>query len=593
MNFSKKNHSQSRDLRKHHSSIEQMVSKTKLTLLALLLPIAVISQTIGMSYKAIVRDNVGAVMANQEIRVELTLNIVPINFPAYIETHTLTTNENGLMILTIGEGTPINGTFSSLDWLNDRFELNVQIDPGDGLIDMGSTPIYSVPYSYHSQTTVSAQTAIIAETAISAEIATIAIDVENIPGLEQFDEGNGIGWRLTGRNPNNYGPIGLNAVDVSFSPVPGNLDGALGSNSFAQGYQSRASGNNSVAFGNLANASGAHSMSLGSGSVANGDYSFAGPEARSSGDYSVALGNNAFASGFNAIAIGADSSVLYDSGFAAGYDCSANAIVSMALGFQAVTRADNSIAIGNNVWSDSYQSIVLGTYNTIIPGSNTFFLPNDPLLQVGNGTSFSNRSTAFMILKNGNVGIGTNTPQERLHISGGRLRIGSETIEDTGSNQLSFGASLIPDSNNSYRLGNSSSRWIGVWAVDGTINTSDRRDKENIVDLNYGLKEIQNLKPVSFNWKTRPEAGTKLGLIAQDLQAIIPEVVMSEDIIYSEDDPTSFEKKPLDRLGVYYSDLIPVLIKAIQEQQEIIDKQNTNYSSLLERVEALEANTSN
>ena len=571
--------------------------KIRFTLLALLLPVAVFSQTIGMSYKAIVRDNTGAVMANQEIRVDLTLNIVPINFPAYIETHMLTTNENGLMILTIGEGTPINGTFSSLDWLNDRFELNVQIDPGDGLIDMGSTPMYSVPYSYHAQT------------ALSAQSATIATDVENIPGLEPFDEGNGEGWRLASRNPINYGPIGENAVDLSYSTNPGTTRGALGYASFAMGgsvasgnfstsfgLESDATGYASTTFGTFSEARGSHSLAIGFGSESLGDYSFAfgystrtstaadygiamGNDASVAAESGIALGSNTYVGAFNGVAIGADCSVINDSAFAAGYDCSANAIGSMALGFQTVTRANNSIAIGNNVWSDSYQGIVLGTYNTIIPASNTLFLPNDPILQVGNGTGFSDRSTALMVLKNGNVGVGTINPLDRFHIGAGRLRIGTETIEDTGTNQLSFGASVIPDANNAYRLGNSTNRWIGVWAVDGTINTSDRRDKENITELNYGLQEIQKLNPVSFNWKERPETGVKLGLIAQDLQTIIPEVVMNEEIIYSEDNPTSFEKKPLDRLGVYYSDLIPVLIKAIQEQQDIINLQKDKLAS--------------
>jgi hypothetical protein len=451
-----------------------------------------------------------------------------------------------------------------------------------------------VPYAYHAQTAVSAQTAI------------IATDVENIPGLEPFDEGNGIGWRLAGQNPANYGPIGENAVDLSYSSNPGNDRGALGERSFAAGTsvasasnavalgfdsyatgntsivlgsQSTASGAYSVAFGFNANASGAHSVSLGGGSDANGDYSVAGPEARTNGDYSFAFGNNAFASGFNSIALGPDSSVLEDSGFAFGFDCTAREIGSMALGFQAITRANNSIAIGNNVWSDSYQAIVLGTFNTIVPGNDTFFLPEDALLQVGNGTSFSNRSTALMILKNGNIGVGTTSPAERFHIDGGRLRIGTETIEDTGANQLSFNASLFPDSDGGFNLGNSSNRWNAVWAQDGTINTSDRREKRDIQDLKYGLREILNLHPVRFRWKATPEQGEKLGLIAQDLLKVIPEVVKTHEFV-SIDEEGTLQKKELDRLGVYYSDLIPVLIKAVQEQQEIIQKQQTKIESL-------------
>ena len=559
----------------------------KYLFLIIFFPITVISQTLGMSYKAIIRDDAGNIMANQEILVELTLNIIPINFPAYIESHTVTTNDNGLFILTIGEGTPINGTFSSLDWLNDRFELNVQVDAGSGLIDMGSAPFYSVPYSYHT------------ETAISAQTATIATDLENIPGLEPLDEGNGIGWRLAGRDPLHYGPIGENAIDFSFSENDSHDHGALGDHSFAVGTSLIASGNHSTALGYglltegnfsfaqgsqsmatesfsfavgfFARATGEHSVALGSDSQASGEYSFSGPDASARGDYSFSVGDNALSNSLNAVAIGANSLAIADNGFAAGFESTARRPGSMALGYQAETRADKSIAMGYGVWSNAYASTVLGTFNELVTGSPTAFLPLNPLLEVGNGTSPTNRSTALMILKNGNVGIGTTNPVERLHIANGRLRIGTETVEDTGSNRLEWNSSLFPDTDDTFQLGGSALRWEAVWATDGTINTSDRREKKDIKGLKYGLREILDLNPVSFRWKAKPEQGEKLGLIAQDLLEIIPEVVKTHEYMtIGEDENATLEKKELDRLGVYYTDLIPVLIKAIQEQQEII-----------------------
>ena len=146
------------------------------------------------------------------------------------------------------------------------------------------------------------------------------------------------------------------------------------------------------------------------------------------------------------------------------------------------------------------------------------------------------------------------------------------------------------------QLGSSGFRWQGLWATDGTINTSDRRDKTNIKDLNYGLDEVLKMNPVSFNWKNREHQSTKLGLIAQDLLDLVPEVVMSHEWkATSDDENASLEKTELDRLGVYYSDLIPVLINAIKEQQQIIDieksinaEQNSQLEALLSRIEQLE-----
>ncbi|WP_415189908.1 tail fiber domain-containing protein [Psychroserpens sp.] len=110
---------------------------------------------------------------------------------------------------------------------------------------------------------------------------------------------------------------------------------------------------------------------------------------------------------------------------------------------------------------------------------------------------------------------------------------------------------------------------MGVWVTDRTINTSDRHEKKNIKNLTHGLTEVLQIQPVRFKWTNNPD--TKLGLIAQDLLELIPEVVISHEWqSTSDDDNTLLEKVELDRMGVYYSDLIPVLINATKEQNKII-----------------------
>ena len=664
--------------------------KIKSTIIIFLLSISCFAQT-GINYKAVIKDSRGNIVASQAVEVQFIIyEGAALTNNVYQESHTTSTDANGILIVNIGEGTTID-VFIDISWGDDEHWLNVQVDTGAGLVDMGTTQFMAVPYAIHAKT------------------------AGNISGLEATEEGSGIGWRLVSRNPNNYGNIGFNAIDFSFIDDPILGLGATGDYSFSLGHNGTASGEHSMAFGDqnfsLADfsvamgnnniVSGLNSTAIGAINQVHGDYAFAfglqnqatenytmalgnsaiasseyaialgrstgssgigsvamGSFSDASGDFSVAIGNeseaqsqssiamggNALASGNDAIAIGRDSwaasqnsvSLGYNNrafasyslatggntlaggtaSFASGFESEATGNYSVALGRLSQASGNNSFAFGQNSWANSEHAVaigenvsalgensialgfgsnatgsqsvamgrgltaqgvgqvVVGSFNEVI---GTFPNPSgtpysiDPVFIVGSGGNDQNRANALTVLYNRNVGIGTSSPEERLHVIG-RLRIGTETIEDTGSNQLSFNASLLPDGDNLMRLGNSSNRWVGVWAVDGTINTSDRRDKENIDDLNYGLTEIQKLKPVTFNWKKRPEAGMKLGLIAQDIQEVIPEVVMDEEIVYSEDDPTSFRKKPLDRLGVYYSDLIPVLIKAIQEQQVQIDK---------------------
>ena len=136
-------------------------------------------------------------------------------------------------------------------------------------------------------------------------------------------------------------------------------------------------------------------------------------------------------------------------------------------------------------------------------------------------------------------------------------------------------------------LGASGNRWRSVWASQGTINTSDRRLKTNVRDISYGLKEIMMLHPVSFAWVGHPDQGTKLGLIAQDVQKVIREVVVDNEFVRDQETGGS-RKVPLQNLGMYYSDLIPVLIKGMQEQQQSIYEKERKIAALESHLEGLE-----
>jgi hypothetical protein len=86
-------------------------------------------------------------------------------------------------------------------------------------------------------------------------------------GLEALDEGNGIGWRLIGRDPSNYGNIGVDAVDFSDQSSPG-TKGAIGNNSAAFGKDTDAKGNGSLASGTSTIAAGDDSTAQGTGTTA-------------------------------------------------------------------------------------------------------------------------------------------------------------------------------------------------------------------------------------------------------------------------------------------------------------------------------------
>jgi hypothetical protein len=75
-----------------------------------------------------------------------------------------------------------------------------------------------------------------------------------------------------------------------------------------------------------------------------------------------------------------------------------------------------------------------------------------------------------------------------LSIIGGDLLLSNSTSLSGGNYRIISDGSFVPSFDNGWELGTPSVRWMDVWAADGTINTSDARDKKNIRPLNYGFK---------------------------------------------------------------------------------------------------------
>ncbi len=124
------------------------------------------------------------------------------------------------------------------------------------------------------------------------------------------------------------------------------------------------------------------------------------------GDYSVATGLNSKASGFNSFSHGEANEAVN------------NNTVSLG-GTGNIASGRNSFASGLYTTSLSANEFVIGSYPTIYtPLNPNLFDPGDRVFNVGIGESNVLRKDAFTILKNGSIGIGTNTPMSKLHLAG-------------------------------------------------------------------------------------------------------------------------------------------------------------------------------
>ncbi len=141
--------------------------------------------------------------------------------------------------------------------------------------------------------------------------------------------------------------------------------------------------------------------------------------------------------------------------------------------------------------------------------------------------------------------------------------------------EITANGDVRPGADGKYLLGIPGRSWHTVYSVNGVQTTSDGRYKENVSALPYGLDEVTALRPVMFTWIEHPDEGLHYGLIAQEVREILPDIVSGDD---SEN----------GMLGMSYGELIPVLVKAVQEQQEEIDTQAEQIEDLEARLAALE-----
>ncbi len=212
-----------------------------------------------------------------------------------------------------------------------------------------------------------------------------------------------------------------------------------------------------------------------------------------------------------------------------------------------------------------------------------------------NSLSFdTDDGTRLTILSDGKCGIGTTTPNERLHVAGniettGNIFNASPAIGTSGFN-LRSGASHqlgrdTADGNDVLEVfgGSGEARVKGDGDLQNTNNSygaiSDSKLKENIVDANSQWDDIKDVRVRNYNFKSSTGYGThtQIGVIAQEIEAVSPGLVKE-----SNDKDADGNSLGTTTKTVSYSVLYMKAVKALQEAMDRIE-------TLEAKVAALEA----
>jgi hypothetical protein len=115
---------------------------------------------------------------------------------------------------------------------------------------------------------------------------------------------------------------------------------------------------------------------------------------------------------------------------------------------------------------------------------------------------------------------------------------------------------------------------------------SDKRLKENVINIPNALDKIKQINGVYFDWKDKtkelgfnPSQKNDVGVIAQEIQAILPEVVTLAPFDYELGKSKSGE----NYLTVKYDKLAPLFIEAIKELNQKVEDQQKIINDLLRR----------
>jgi hypothetical protein len=105
---------------------------------------------LGFNYQGVARNSFGTVFSNANISLRMSIrDLTSTGTVLYSERHNITTDQYGVFALSVGNGTPISGTFNTIPWAVGNKFLQVELDPNGGtsFTNMGTTQLMSVPFA--------------------------------------------------------------------------------------------------------------------------------------------------------------------------------------------------------------------------------------------------------------------------------------------------------------------------------------------------------------------------------------------------------------------------------------------------------------
>jgi hypothetical protein len=552
----------------------------------------------AFKYQAVVRDVSSNIIANQSVSFQISiLQGNSSGLSVYTETHTITTNTYGLANMEVGNGTLISGNFSTIDWANDIYFVQVEMDPagGSSYALMGSSQLQSVPYALNAKTAenvfdgdfnslANVPTNVSAFTNDSGYI-TNADDADADPNNE-LQTISKTGSSVTLSNGGGSFTDDVNDADadatnelqiislatntitltngggsVSLTPYLDNTDAqdlSLSGNSLGitndatsvdlSVYLDNTDAQTLSITGNNLNISGGNNVDLTNLVTADSNWTVNGAHIFNSNSGNVGIGTTTPNSKLNVLGSG---TILKLDGDGIGsaemsiYSNNAGQRPGITLG-RTSDETTWGVAPSNGIYSSiaTTGDAVLGAYGT----AEDLIFANVTAGDIRFSTGISD-TEKMTITNGGNVGIGTTTPTAKLSVNGSANKPGG-----------------------------------GSWAV-----FSDERLKKNVNTYTDGLSTLLKIETKTFQYNGK--AGIRdtdkvyVGIIAQDMQKIAPymvrEVKYENKAAGEKDNYLEFDPSAMDFMIVNAIKEMHETMTEMKEKMGLLEKENVELKELV------------
>lgn len=500
-----------------------------------------------ITYQSVVRNTSNQLVTSATVGMKISvLQGSATGTVVYAETHATSTNSNGLATVQIGGGTLVSGDFTTIDWANGPYFLKTETDPtgGSTYTISGTTQLLSVPYALYAETSGSSTPG-----------------PQGPQGIQGPAGPQGATGATGPQGP--QGPIGLTGATG-----PTGATGATG----ATGPQGPAGPDAQTLslVGSTLSISGGNSVTLTSASGNTLDQSYdqggAGLGRSITTDAGAVQINN---SGTNTTGLEVNSGVANSTAVLANMTG-----VGVGLRAESTSAANTFAAIqGNTNSSTATNSAILGNNS----GAGYGVAGQIPSTATGSAAVYgSNLRTTGGSGVSGigfNGVVGTSQNAQGFGIYGYNNSAATGVSPSLGIGTYGYGFNGVYG-----QTSNVTSGWAGYFTADlgvdgagysvgGWFTASDRRLKSNIVPITGALDKLALIQGTHYTITTPSQQiggevqfkkREQYGVIAQDLQAVFPEMVSEKAIFNNSGDNTLYKT-------VDYIQLVPVMIEAIKE----------------------------